>query len=320
MKTNDTFEQETELLIPAGKFLEKKIPDPIPILPGLINDNTIVLLSGDTGAGKSWFCLHLAYAIAAGKECFPWGIPSPVPVLYVDGEMGEKLFQSRLLQIRRRDLDPLTPENAHVNLHILGKAWSKGMDDLDKSNTKQYLSRKIAEKHIKLVIIDNLDTLCPSALSKAAEWKQLIDWVQRLSSKKVAIILVHHNNKKGVQHGSSEKTRQMHVMLSLKKSKEPKVKDQSVFLLSMEKERDKSIGLAPETRFVVRTEYDAFGEDPTTWVIQENLYSHQDEGDEEAKNYFLAGKTGKEIAQLMGISEPTVSRIRARLVEKGLLT
>ena len=319
MKAQDEFENNQPLIELASTFFKTEIPEPIPMLEGLINEGAPGMLAGDTGGGKSWLTKHFAYAVAAGKPCAPWGKGAGVPVLYVDGEMGKKLFHKRLSQIRNRDTKPETIALGEINIHILGRAWSKEIDDLDKRKVQNYLSEYIEMHGIKLLIVDNLDTLCPEALTKQASWKLLIDWVQELSKKKVAVILVHHNNKAGKQYGSSIKTRQMHFVMSLKKSARGKSQEQTTFLLSMDKERDEGIGLEQDTCFVVKTGYDATTKKVVTTVMLDELYFQKEAREEEIKQHFLEGKNGKEIAELMKISEASVTRVKKILTQQGEL-
>ena len=303
----------------AGALLFKTIPSQVPLLETLINEGAIGMIAGDTGAGKSFLSLNIAYAVAAGLKCAPWGRGAGVPVMYLDGEMGEELFKKRLQHIGNNNRYREPRGRAGRNLHIFGKAWSPECADLDSANAQSNLLNEIADKGVKLLIIDNLDTLCPTALSKPAAWKNLIDWVQRLSRRNVAVILVHHNNKKGVQHGSSEKTRQMHFVMSIKKSDEQKVKNQAVFTMSMDKERDQGADLEAKARFVIRTRFDPEFNHEATSVTQEDIFSEKHEREGEALKHFKANKNGKEIAKLMELSEPTVTRIRQSLVKQGLL-
>lgn len=311
-----SFDEQPVFTTTAGQFLSKRIAKQVAIISGLINEGNIILLSGDTGGGKSWLCLHIAYCIAAGKEFLQGCKTLAMPVLYVDGEMGEGLFQKRLQQIQNRDPNESSVDRALENLHILGKAWSEKFDYVDAMHSKHYISKVIAEMGVGVLILDNLDTLCPEALSKPAAWKELMEWVQKLSKLKVAVLLIHHNNKKGDQYGSSVKTRQMNIAMTLRKTKEHKTKNQTAFTLTVDKDRDKSVAIEDGTRFVVKTSQDDAGR-TITQVVQEDILSEQDAIDAQVKAHFLDGKKGKEISALMGISAPTISRIKNRLAEKG---
>jgi KaiC/GvpD/RAD55 family RecA-like ATPase len=319
MKKQNEFSQKKSLIETAGDLLARTIPKPIPILDGLINEGSIGMIAGDTGAGKSWLVMHYAYCVSAGKLCRPWGEGAAKPVLYIDGEMGESLFQKRYSQIRNRDINAGTLALGKKNLYILGRAWSEDIEDLDKPAVQKKLDKYVEELGIKLVIIDNLDTLCPEALSKQTAWKALIDWIQELSRKHVAVVLVHHNNKAGKQYGSSVKTRQMHYVVSLKKLPQPKNDEQTYFSLSMEKQRDEGIGLEEDTRFVVTTTYDEEAEKTTTTVKIDELYVQKTTLREQVKQHFVNGKNGKEIAELLAISESKVTRIKAFLKQQGEL-
>eukprot|EP00831_Metopus_contortus_P061867 TRINITY_DN5379_c0_g1_i5.p1 TRINITY_DN5379_c0_g1~~TRINITY_DN5379_c0_g1_i5.p1 ORF type:complete len:508 (-),score=35.23 TRINITY_DN5379_c0_g1_i5:84-1607(-) len=80
----------------------KTIPDePIPdmkyILYPVIPESSITLLYADTGVGKTWLALSMAFSAALGCQTFfKWKAEKPRKVLYIDSEMDETSFQRRL--------------------------------------------------------------------------------------------------------------------------------------------------------------------------------------------------------------------------------
>jgi RecA-family ATPase len=146
----------------AQELLSRKIEAPKPILNGLIYENSLGMLSGDSGAGKTWLLLHLAYAVAAGKLAEPWGAGAGVPIVYLDGETDESLFKERLQNISNRDKNPKTKKMGVLNFKVFGRIWNKEIPDLDTINGQKYIEKFIEDKYPKLIIIDNLDTFCPT--------------------------------------------------------------------------------------------------------------------------------------------------------------
>lgn len=57
-----------------------------------------------SGTGKTWFCLSMARALTTGKRFVDvYGVPAPVPVLYLCPEMNAKAFKRRLLRFGIKD-------------------------------------------------------------------------------------------------------------------------------------------------------------------------------------------------------------------------
>ena len=73
-------------------------------LPFLITDflpQGITFIGGLPGAGKTWFALSLAKALATGSPFLGrYKVPTPVNVIYLIPEVGERAFRSRLDKMR----------------------------------------------------------------------------------------------------------------------------------------------------------------------------------------------------------------------------
>jgi RecA-family ATPase len=58
---------------------------------------------GERGIGKTWFVEGLAVQLSIGKDFDTWAIPSPAPVLYVDGEMPQDSTRDRLKGLAQKN-------------------------------------------------------------------------------------------------------------------------------------------------------------------------------------------------------------------------
>lgn len=75
--------------VDATALLARPYEPPRFLVRHLIPEASIVLLSGDTGAAKTAFALHVAVSVAAGRPVAArFAVPEPRRVLYVNGEMG----------------------------------------------------------------------------------------------------------------------------------------------------------------------------------------------------------------------------------------
>ena len=185
-----------------------------PILP----EQALALIYAWRGAGKTFFNLEIAVAVATGgPKCFPWAIPEARPVLYVDGEMPSNELQDRLRKIligrgmklppRKKMLTLFTPDlvEGHV-LNIVTRAGQKLIERYLESGT--------------LLILDNLSALghAPgTSESESESWWPVQEWALSLRKKGITIIFIHHAGKKGEQRGTSAREDLMHTVIGMKK-------------------------------------------------------------------------------------------------------
>jgi hypothetical protein len=185
-----------------------------PILP----EQALALIYAWRGAGKTFFNLEIALAVATGgPRCFTWEIPEARRVLYVDGEMPANELQDRLKKILigrgmkmpepARNFQIFTPDlvEGHV-LNIVTRAGQKLIEDHLETGT--------------LLILDNLSALghAPgSSESESESWWPVQEWALSLRKKGITIIFIHHAGKKGEQRGTSAREDLMHTVIGMKK-------------------------------------------------------------------------------------------------------
>src|SRR6185369_740708 len=81
---------------PAAELLEASPGPAAFILEPILSPGTIALIYGQSGVGKSFLALGLAYAAAGASSLFGWTAPRPHKVLYLDGEMTSGKVAARL--------------------------------------------------------------------------------------------------------------------------------------------------------------------------------------------------------------------------------
>ena len=57
------------------------------ILRDLLTMESIIIINGFRGSGKSWFVLSMANEVTWGGRLGPWKVENPVNTLVIDGEM-----------------------------------------------------------------------------------------------------------------------------------------------------------------------------------------------------------------------------------------
>src|SRR5437868_3203791 len=72
---------------PASEFVAADLPEPSLLLDPILTSNSLALLYGPRGLGKSFLALGIAWAAAAGTSFLGWRARRRHRVLYIDGEM-----------------------------------------------------------------------------------------------------------------------------------------------------------------------------------------------------------------------------------------
>ena len=101
-KFNDYKELLKRSIISEQEFMATPIEPRPYIMEPWLKTKMIVLISASRGVGKTWFALSLALAITRGASIGPWKTVTPVPCLYVDGEMVSDDLQGRMTQLTKK--------------------------------------------------------------------------------------------------------------------------------------------------------------------------------------------------------------------------
>lgn len=137
-------------------FLELKIPRAEYILHPILCERRHAMIYAPRGAGKTWFCLSLAYSAATGKTLIEiFQAKKPCRVLYFDGEMAADDLQFRLNTIAGGEIPPEAANNFRIMTPDLCKgpmpniASTFGQDELE-----PFL------KDVDVLFIDNVSSFC----------------------------------------------------------------------------------------------------------------------------------------------------------------
>jgi len=260
----------------------------------------IAMVSGWRGLGKSYFALGVAHAIATGGDFLGWPVPEPRKVLYVDGEMDPVEVQQRLADMQRAaEMDRTgDPGLAGANLVILSHAdQDLGIPDL--AHPEDGLGRHwVAEAaaDVLVVVLDNLSSLCRSGDENEAEgWAPMQEWLLGLRRAGKTVLLIHHTGKPGKKGRSDQRGT----------SKREDILNSSLRLQ----------GTSGEGRFTIETTKARGFLAPAPFGVvvehERGVCRLRREPDSALVHALIAdGKSQKEIARELGISEPTVSRLK----------
>ena len=186
---------------------------PVPKIDWIIEDwiefGKLVMLTGDSGTGKSCFTISLGVCVSAGIE-FLGHKTTQGDVLFLDEESGKRLLEKRLTNtLRGYKCDGL---RAH---YITNECFT-----FSQSAHIDVLGEIIQDKNIKLVIVDSLvDIMLGIDENDATEVQKVFQNMRVLTEKNgCSFLIIHHNAKKGGFRGSSAILAALDLMFDLSKN------------------------------------------------------------------------------------------------------
>ncbi|BCO08785.1 hypothetical protein GF1_11610 [Desulfolithobacter dissulfuricans] len=198
-------------IISAHNLLAMKLPPRQNLLDPWLPEQGLCLLHAYRGVGKTHVSLGIACAVATGSSFLGWEAKEPQGVLFIDGEMPAVTIQERL----RHTLATMDITRAH-NLQIITPDLQQGgMPDLGTRQGQAQVDAVLTE-NIKLIIVDNISTVCRSTLeNKSDSWLPVQEWALRMRGQGKSVLLVHHDGKGGQQRGSSRKEDVLDTVIQL---------------------------------------------------------------------------------------------------------
>jgi hypothetical protein len=189
-------------MVSLAAWLNRDIPEPDFLLGEVFSTTNRVLLSAETGLGKTNFAMAAASAIATGSDFLQWsGRGRPARVLYIEGEMSERLVKSRLRDAARRaEVQPQT-------LYILSRGQFD-MPPLETPDGQQYVDNFIQRLGgIDFVFCDNVQALTTGDMKDEVPWQQTLPWVRDLTRRSIGQLWIHHTGH-DTTHSYGTKTRE----------------------------------------------------------------------------------------------------------------
>lgn len=201
-----------DLILPASSFMTLPVDPREYYLYPWLREQSVILISGARGCGKSWFTLSILLAVCGGTEFGPWQSQCSAPCLYLDGEMVVSDVIERLTLIQAPPdtsmyiySDAFVTERGLPRAHLANKEWRDKMKSI------------LLDLGIKLWAIDNISSLA-SGLDENSkqDWDPINSWLLDLRFAGISTILVHHTGKAGTQRGTSGKEDNLDISILLK--------------------------------------------------------------------------------------------------------
>ena len=300
-----------DIIMTAKEFHALSLPARTTYLDPWLREDSITLVSGWRGVGKTWFSWGVADAITRGQPFGPWKCEKPVPVLILDGEMPTTDLQERIKAFNLGDdrpcplyvySDALANQNGLPRAHLTSESWREKMKSI------------LLARHVKQMILDNLASLAGGLdENKKQDWDPINAWLLELRFAGIATMLLHHVNKDGQQRGTSAREDNIDCSIILKAPNDYTPDDGCRFITSFTKARVGLAGLSliADTEFKLIQEEDGV----YTWTWG-NLKRENRKAVLEMRD---SGAEQKTICETLNLSKGYVSKVLKKAIEDGLL-
>src|SRR5687768_11517561 len=134
-------------------FIAMKLPTRETILSPWLMTQSLSMIYGWRGVGKTHVSLGVSYAVACGGEFLGWKADKPRRVLLVDGEMPGPALQERFSAIVASN--EAEPESGFLTI-ITPDLQEGSMPDLSTHAGQQAISDAADRANAELIVIDNL--------------------------------------------------------------------------------------------------------------------------------------------------------------------
>jgi len=301
-----------DVILQFKDFKEMKLPEKRIILNPWIKEQSIILISGWRGVGKTWLALSLLDSITRGKNFGPWETKNPVPCLYLDGEMAGPDIQNRYMELNpnAEDIQPFYIYSEYfANLNGVKQA------NLSDERWRAEIKRILLEKGIKLWVIDNISSLAPGIDENTKkDWDPINKFLIELRFAGITTILIHHTGKEGDQRGTSAREDNIDVSINLKRPVGYSSEEGAKFILSFSKTRISFQQLSA----ITDTEFELTRDEKNKliWLWSPIKKKLKDK----ILEMFDHGMSNQEIADAVGKSKGYVSQVKSRAIEEKFLT
>jgi hypothetical protein len=161
-----------------------------------------ILLTADTGLGKTNFCMAIAAHAAVGQDFLHWRARRPAKVLYIDGEMSRRLFQCRIDDVVRRLGE--SPDN----LFCLSNEDVENFPPLNTPEGLAFLEGFIEKLGgVDFIFFDNVMALIQGDQKDELGWTAVLPLINRLTKRGIGQLWVHHTGH-DASRGYGTKTRE----------------------------------------------------------------------------------------------------------------
>jgi len=182
------------------------------VLDPILSPQSLALLYGPRGIGKTFVALGIAWAAASGGNFLGWQAPRPRQVVYIDGETAAIEMRERLqLLAGTRETIPDTLTFLLGDLH----KQELGLPDLGTVEGQLAIGEQWGAWP-DLLVLDNLSSLIAPRHNGDDCWSAIQSFLLYMRRHGTAVLIVHHADKKGQQRGTSRHEDVLDLVLALR--------------------------------------------------------------------------------------------------------
>ena len=299
-----------DVALPLEKFINLDMPPRCTLLHPWLQEASIGMIHSYRGVGKTNLGISIAEAVARGTAFGPWEAGVGARVLYLDAELPMQDASARILGLLKDFPQNFIFLSDHYASDVgLPKAA------LTDENWRQEFKKLLVNLRVKFWVADNIASLTPGIdENDKAAWDPVNQYLLELRFAGIASLLQHHSGKSGAQRGTSGREDNLDYVISLSRPKNYKLEDGCRFIASFEKSRvrQKDLFLISDTDFQLIENEDG------TYIWTFTNARQKDKAS--ILSLFNEGKTGKEIAESVGVTQAYVSKIKTKAISDGHLT
>ena len=203
----------------AQDWIWAKIPEPDFLLGEVFSTTSRALVAAPTGLGKTMLFMAAGLAMSEGQNFLHWQArrDGPAKVLFVDGEMSQRLTKRRILDaLRRTGFDPDGAYPPHYfNVFCLDELPMRP-PPLNTRAGHEYFERVISSEGYEFVIFDNSQALLTGNLGEEDPWKATLPLIHGLTRRAIGQLWIDHTgHDKSRAYGSATKSWQMDASILL---------------------------------------------------------------------------------------------------------
>jgi len=298
LRADRTVEMPPQLT--AEELIGANFPEREALLDPILTNNSLALLYGPRGLGKTFVALGIAWAAASGGSFLNWHASRPRRVLYIDGEMAAVDLQARLKLLGS------APPTLKFLVADLGKY---SLPDLGYYEGQHRLQQVWGDP--ELVVLDNLSSLAGFKTGDPDCWNELQRFLMSRRRSGRAMLLVHHANKKGEQRGTNRREDVLDLVMALRRPADYQARDGARFEIHFEKAR----GLYGEATNPIEARLEVNQLGVARWDWRPVHHSEL----ERVAALLKLGLNAAQVARELGIARSYAYRLTERARESGLV-
>jgi putative DNA primase/helicase len=277
-------------------FIGLDLPERKTIFGPWLPEQGLAMAFSETGMGKTYFALNVAYAVATAGTYLGWQATERHKVLYLDGEMPARTMQDRSKAIAGSE----PPEDLNAWFEVITPDLQEGvMPDLSTTEGQARIEPHLPG--VKLVVIDHHSAFCRTGIENDAEsWLPMQAWILSLRRRGISVLLIHHAGKGGMQRGTSRREDVLDTVIQLKRPKDYEPEDGARFEVHFTKHR----GFAGDDAAPIEAKLITDGLGRARWEVS----NMGDKLTEEIRELNSEGLSLREIAKRLGITKGKVER------------